>query len=327
MKGNMSEDILIKYLLEEANAVEKTETEAWVNADLKNAKKLADLRIILETSRKLAVSSPLNEEQAWSNFKVRKEKQTQDPVLLRPVQARYSWVKIAAAVLLVSAAGWMYSYLYHPGQDELNTLTLTSTDKFITDTLPDGSIVHLNKNSSITYAKNFSKHRNINLKGEAFFEVKHGIKSAFTVSVNDVIVKDIGTAFNVKANLGKTEVIVEQGIVEVSKAAKTIRLNENEMVNIKNGNEEMIVEKSPDHLYNYYRSKIFTANNTSLDRLVKVLNEAYGADIRIDNKTLSQIPITLTIRWDSPLADILEIIQETTPEIRIEKTGSIIHLR
>lgn len=323
MKGNMSEDILIKYLLGEANAVEKTETEAWVTADLKNAKKLADLRIILETSRKLAVSSPLNEEQAWSNFKVRKEKHTQDPILLKPVGARYSWLRIAAAVLLVSAAGWMYSYLDHPGME---MLTVSSTEKFITDTLPDGSIVHLNKNSSITYAKNFIKHRNIILKGEAFFEVKHGIKSAFTVSVNDVLVRDIGTAFNVKANLGKTEVIVEEGVVEVSKAAKTIRLNENEMVNIKNGNEEMTVEKSPDHLYNYYRSKIFTANNTPLDRLVKVLNEAYGADIRIDNKTLSQIPITVTIRWDRPLSDILEIIRETTPEIRIEKTGSIIHI-
>lgn len=327
MKGTMSEDILIKYLLGEANAVEKMETEIWVTADLKNAKKLDDLRIILEASRKLAVSSPLNEEQAWSNFKVRKEKQVPDPILLKSVSTRFSWAQIAAAVLLISAAGWMYSYLHHPGQDDIKTITLTSTEKFITDTLPDGSIVHLNKNSSITYAKNFSKYRNINLKGEAFFEVKHGIKSTFTVSVNDVLVKDIGTAFNVKAYLGKTEVIVEDGVVEVSKAAKTIRLNENEMVNIQNGSAEMIVEKSPDHLYNYYRSKIFTANNTPLDRLVNVLNEAYGADIRIDNKALNHVPITVTIRWDSPLSDILEIIRETTPEIRIQKKGTIIHLQ
>lgn len=327
MKGNMSEDILIKYLLGEANAVEKMETEMWITADLKNAKKLGDLRIILETSKKLAVSSPLNEETAWSNFNARREMQIENPVSLKPVGTQYSWARIAAAVLLISAAGWAYTYLYHPGGDDSNTVTLSSTDKFITDTLPDGSIVHLNKNSSITYAKNFSEHRNINLKGEAFFEVQHGIKSAFTVSVNDVLVKDIGTAFNVKAILGKTEVIVEEGIVEVSKAAKTIRLNENEMVNIKNGNQEMVVEKSPDRLYNYYRSKIFTVNNTPLDRLIKVLNEAYGADIRIDNKALNRVPITVTIRWDSPLSDILEIIRETTPEIHIEKTGTIIHLR
>lgn len=327
MKGNMSEDILIKYLLGEANAVEKMETEMWITADLKNAKKLGDLRIILEASKKLAVSSPLNEETAWSNFNARREMQIENPVSLKPVGTQYSWARIAAAVLLISAAGWAYTYLYHPGGDDSNTVTLSSTDKFITDTLPDGSIVHLNKNSSITYAKNFSEHRNINLKGEAFFEVQHGIKSAFTVSVNDVLVKDIGTAFNVKAILGKTEVIVEEGIVEVSKAAKTIRLNENEMVNIKNGNQEMVVEKSPDRLYNYYRSKIFTVNNTPLDRLIKVLNEAYGADIRIDNKALNRVPITVTIRWDSPLSDILEIIRETTPEIHIEKTGTIIHLR
>lgn len=39
----------------------------------------------------------------------------------------------------------------------------------------------------------------------------------FIITVNDVTVKVVGTSFNIKSFEGKTEVIVETGIVEVEK--------------------------------------------------------------------------------------------------------------
>ena len=93
------------------------------------------------------------------------------------------------------------------------------------DTLPDGSFVTLNKNSSIHYPKKFpGRKRNIELKGEAFFTVTPDKEKPFVISVNDVTVTVVGTSFNIKSVSGKTQVVVESGIVQVTKNNKTIEL-------------------------------------------------------------------------------------------------------
>jgi hypothetical protein len=99
------------------------------------------------------------------------------------------------------------------------------------------------------------------------------------------------------------------------------------MVSIKPGDKGFKVETSPDLLYNYYISNTFTANKTPLWRLVDVLNEAYGADIKIKNKALLNASITVTIRLQDSLSDILNVIKATTPEMHIDGTGGNIVIR
>jgi len=50
MKQDMSEDILIKYILGEATIAEGQEIESWITANSANAKKFEQVKIILETS-------------------------------------------------------------------------------------------------------------------------------------------------------------------------------------------------------------------------------------------------------------------------------------
>ena len=81
--------------------------------------------------------------------------------------------------------------------------------------LPESSHVIINADSRVTFKKNFTENRQVNLAGEAFFEVEPG--STFTVVTDQGIVTVIGTSFNVKARPGIFEVSCYTGKVRVEK--------------------------------------------------------------------------------------------------------------
>ena len=106
----------------------------------------------------------------------------------------------------------------------------------------------------------------------------------FIITVNDVTVKVVGTSFNIKSFEGKTEVIVETGIVEVEKKNLKVMLQSNEKVTVPNSDSTFTKENSTDKLYTYFRSKEFVCDATPLWKVVEVLNEAYDAQIIIEKK-------------------------------------------
>jgi transmembrane sensor len=325
MKQKMSEDTLIKYLVGEATVAEGQEIEAWITASDANAKKFEAVKIILETSRRLAQESPLGEAEAWTKFKKLRADSGHQPAKVKAITHRvaYRWLQTAAAVLLLIGGGWLMYYFYNDHKAQWVNLKATNTVRI--DTLPDGSIVHINKNSSIAYAADFSVRRDVQLKGEAFFEVKHNEAAPFNVQVKDITIVDIGTAFNVKTGKQNTEVIVESGIVKVSKNKASVELNALQKVVIRPEDKTFKIEGNNDQLYNYYRTKKFVANNTPLSRLAEVLSEAYGVNIQIHNKALWNIPITVTIKLEDSLSNVLKVLQATTPEMKVYETdGGVI---
>jgi len=328
MKQRMSEDILIKYLLGEGSPAEALEIEAWAAANSANAKKLEEVKIILETTKRLAQVSPLGEAEAWEKFKEKRAAAKNEPARVIPFTANTNWLRIAAAVIFLIGDGWIGYYLYS-GQKSAsaNWVNIKATNAVRIDILPDGSIVHINKNSAISYSGNFKSKREIRLTGEAFFKVKHNEAAPFTVHVNDISIIDVGTAFNVKSRQHNTEVIVESGIVKVSKNNNAVQLKARQMVNIKSGDKSFKIENTTDELYNYYISNTFIATKTPLWRLIDVINDAYNADIKIKNNALRNTPITITIRLQDSLTEILNLIKLTTPEMHVDETGGNIVIR
>ncbi|MDQ7018702.1 MAG: FecR family protein [Robiginitomaculum sp.] len=113
---------------------------------------------------------------------------------------------IAATLLVLAAPVFLSSQSasYSTGIGEQRTITLA-----------DGTTVMLNTNTdiSIHYGKNI---RQVNMKkGEAFFTVHHDQSRPFTVAVNDLKVTDVGTRFDIRNDLGRTQVSVTEGIVDI----------------------------------------------------------------------------------------------------------------
>ncbi len=81
--------------------------------------------------------------------------------------------------------------------------------------LPDGSAVDLNAGSTLSHQRFFwSKNREVNVVGEAFFKVTSGTN--FTVETSSGTIDVLGTQFNVKARKENFEVGCYEGKVRVS---------------------------------------------------------------------------------------------------------------
>ena len=325
MKKSISEDMLIRHLLGESTADEEQAINVWMKASSANAQKLEQFKFILEGSKQLAKDSPADEEDQWEKFKVRRDsnRHTGTVSALKPNK---QWLQTAASILLVCGLAIGGYYYFSRNSATVNKLVIIKTqNNVLTDTLPDGSIIQLNKYSAITYVNNFKKQRAIKLTGEAFFTVIHNADIPFNVQAGNVTIRDVGTSFNVKIKPDYLEVIVETGIVKVSRHAESIVLKQRDMIRISPTDQNLTRQTSEDLLYNYYRNNQFELNNTPLWRIVAVFNEVYDAHIRIEGQDLSSLPLTVTLKKDS-MINMLHVLLLTTPELKMKKRGDEIIL-
>lgn len=317
------DELVTKYLLQEATADEAAQVESWIGQNEANRKQFEHFQLLWDESRKLAVISTADENIAWQRFK-NKLAEPREQTKVVAMQRRFGRLKIAAAVAVVIACSLFVRTLVL--KNDTGKMLLVQTEKnIVTDTLPDGSMITLNKNSSVEYNSKFTKgdKRSVKLKGEAFFTVTPDKKKPFVIAVNDIEVKVVGTSFNIKTINGQTEVIVKTGIVEVIRNNKTITLTPEQKVITQRNDTALTKQTDPDKLFNYYQSKEFVCDATPLWRLAEVLNEAYDVNIVIARKELRGLQINTTFSNES-LDKILKVVAVTLQLEVIKKDNDII---
>jgi len=313
----------VKHLLRETSPEESALVKEWLHADAANQAYYDGLKKVWDTSLELAASSAIDENKAWQRFQQRVHNgQTQVKAPVHEMATRsFDWKKIAASVILVIGLGIAGLWLYNNRPAE--QLLAQTTNNVITDTLPDGSTVTLNKASSLSYPSIFKgDKRAVTLKGEAFFHVTPNREKPFVVSVNDIEVTVVGTSFNIKTENGTTDVIVETGIVRVTRNGRTVELHKNERLRTTQ-TDTLTKEPVDDHLYNYYRTKEFVCDDTPLWKLVETLNEAYQSNIIIGKKELRNQRINIILKNES-LDRVLELVSATLNAKVTKNSGQLI---
>ena len=297
----------MKHLLGEATPEEEQTVMEWMKESETHQEYYNQFKKIWDQSKALASVSNVDVNKAWGRFQNKISGQHEPAKIIKP---RFSWIRVAASIILIAGLGITLFMLINKNSASKEMVVQTGQNVLI-DTLPDGSVITLNKRSTVTYPSKFKDNtRAIALKGEAFFNVVPDKKKPFIISVNDVQVTVVGTSFNIKSENGNTEVVVETGIVQVTRSGKTVELNAGEKIHLSANDSIASKEAVSDKLYNYYRSKEFVCDETPLWKLVQVLNEAYDAKIVIGRKELNDKRIT-TIFYNESLEKILEVIHLT----------------
>ncbi|MES2480096.1 MAG: FecR domain-containing protein [Bacteroidota bacterium] len=320
---NNIDELLVKYLLGEADAQEHLTLNKWREALPENEKYYQHFELIWQESKAINAPDNIDENEAWARLKQRIDRPAV-PELNEPKRINLNWKGLMriAAVLVLMLGGAYFIY----NQQNNKMLVVESELAVRIETLPDGSVVTLNKNASISYPKKFTGNtRSVILNGEAFFNITPNKEKPFIIEANGVDIKVVGTSFNVKTGTAKTEVIVETGIVEVSKNNNVVRLSPKEKAIVSAANDKPTKGNSSDMLYNYYRSNEFECINIPLWRVVEVLNEAYDAQIVISNPDIKDLKFRTNL-INQKLDDNLAIIAETL-DISVEKRGSEILLK
>ena len=312
--NDMTDELLASYLLEEGNADARRRVEDWIIESSLNRKYFEHFKTIWEASRQLAISKEVNVDAAWTRFRQR----TFDKNKTQAVRRNFNTFRVAATIIVAVGLAALAFFIWE--RTNIATVTVASQNEPVNKTLPDGSEITLNKNSTVVYAGKFSGDaRKVTLKGEAFFNVTPNKSKPFVIDVNDITVTVVGTSFNIKEKGDSTEVIVASGTVKVEKDDRSVLLNPNEKVTIAAKDSVLQPVKTKDKLYNYYSTHEFVCDGTPLWKLVEVLNEAYDAQIVITNPDIRNLPLTTTFHNET-LENTITIISETF-NITVERQG------
>lgn len=223
------------------------------------------------------------------------------------------------ACAIMFFCGWKFASVSNEVQKEVTLIT--SQGSVGDHTLPDGSRVRLNGNSSLTYYGDLKgRERVVHLEGEGYFDVLHDAGKPFIVKMNNIDVKVLGTSFDAECYTGSgfERVILKNGSVQV------VRHDNNETFRI-----------VPDQMYTYstYDGKVAVSSidataacrwyepylqfrNSRLEDILTNIEHRYGVNLRYESSVSLEKRVSMTILGE-PLPAILDMLSSLLP-IRCE---------
>jgi ferric-dicitrate binding protein FerR (iron transport regulator) len=149
--------------------------------------------------------------------------------------------------------------------------------------LSDGTKITLNANSTIKYPKTFGAIRNVELEGEAYFEVMKNPKKPFIVHMGSFTTQVLGTSFNVNTSSepGKIEVALVEGSVKVNDqlSGNHLTLKPNEKVVFDKLSKKLLKSDFDAELLTSWKDGILKFKNASFEEIAKALYATYGITI------------------------------------------------
>ncbi len=179
--------------------------------------------------------------------------------------------------------------------------------------LSDGSTIFLNSESELTYPVIFAgETREIFLKGEAYFEVKHLPEKPFVVHTGKVKTKVLGTTFNIMAYHDEPEIqtTLISGSVEVTIKETTIKkiLTSGMQSAWNETTGKMSVKNVESRVYSIWKDGIIMLKGESLESVVRMLSRWYDVSYVYIQELSAKHSFTGKIDRNESLNDVLNTL-------------------
>jgi ferric-dicitrate binding protein FerR (iron transport regulator) len=179
-------------------------------------------------------------------------------------------------------------------------------------TLPDGSVVWLNSGSKLSYPSAFMGQRNVQLEGEAYFDVvKNKVPFVVSTQFGDILV--LGTSFNVKAYADDDfQTTLVEGSVTIKKNAGNnvmLRPGQQAFVNKQNQFEIQSVETE---IFTSWKDGKLIFYREPFETVAKRMERWYNVNIQVDNEEIKDLWFTGTIEMET-LSEVMELISKSLP--------------
>lgn len=292
----MNQIILHKYFRGIATQREEELILEWVDSSEENRKAFQKERMLYDISL----------------FSSEKE-QTKETKSSRIIHmAKWSF-RIAASVLIILSCGLLFNEYKYSQSSQLQAITVPAGQR-AEIVLADGTKVWLNARSTLTYAANFGKkNRNVELDGEAYFEVVKNSKMPFFVNTEHNKIKVVGTSFNVSAYQGSNEfeTTLVEGIVDIYNREddKMITRLTKDQFFAANGNN---YQKKYLHSYEFLRWKegLYCFDDAPFKSLLDKLEKYYSVNITVERPNILDYQCTGKFKENDGIEHILKVIQK-----------------
>jgi ferric-dicitrate binding protein FerR (iron transport regulator) len=288
-----------------------------------NLKIFEDYRVLWKESGKNITINPIEVEDALIKTKLR-----------LPFQKSriFSYLLRAAAVFIL--AGLFSSvYLYYHNAVLMSGNTNNMEQPVIMQEvsavfgtrskfqLCEGTTVYLNSGSKLIFPQRFtSNSRNVELVGEAFFEVTSNQAKPFVVKTHDINVRVLGTAFNLQVHPESNEinttlvhgkVILETEIEGISKQLAELKPSDHAVYNTQKKAIKISVEEDLDKFIGWKDGKLVFFNDP-IENVSDKLGNWYNVTVKINNTELKKYRFTATFT-DEPIEQVLDLLSKSSP--------------
>jgi ferric-dicitrate binding protein FerR (iron transport regulator) len=190
--------------------------------------------------------------------------------------------------------------------------------------LPDGTQVWLNAASSLKFPTAFTgKERNVELNGEAYFEVVKNKVMPFHVSSAGQTIEVLGTHFDVNAYNDETalKTTLLEGSVKVSKGGLSAMLKPGQQSTISNNETNAVIKVNEaadiDEIMAWKNGK-FHFNDTDIKTVMRQISRWYDVDIEYTGKIPDDDVFTGTFSRSLTAAKTLKILEFSGVNFKIE---------
>lgn len=284
---------------------------------------------ITETARKIDLYFRLRKFDAESAFDQLKHQAYRQQKKREMLWQNRSFLKIAAVValvLIVASSGFLVGSRHGENNQPAGVVVDQYGNSRIQ--LSDGSVVTLNHDTKINYPDKFgSDIREVQIEGEAFFEVQPDPARPFVIHAGKATIKVLGTSFNVNAypENEEIEVVVETGQVQVTKM-ETITAVDSEMI-LDPGDRGVLtgfggeLRKSRNDNPNFlsWKTRDFIFTKTSLKEVIEQLNKVYRVQVKASDPQLEKL--LLTARFEGRSLDFILKVISLTHDLKVEQVG------
>jgi hypothetical protein len=195
--------------------------------------------------------------------------------------------------------------------------------------LTDGSKVYLNSETQLVFPSRFEGDvRQIELTGEAYFEIKKDVKP-FIVKTTGIQIEVLGTSFNVNAyqdNEFVNTTLVEGCInVHVANHPEIFRIKPENNFSIHKSSNEISIRKVNTEIYTAWVKGEFAFRNQPLSNIFTQLARWYDFEIEYENPAIQTLRFTGSAEKMRPLNYLLNQIQMVT-DVKYRNEGNKIIL-
>lgn len=309
--------LLCKYLLEEADAEERAWVATWLQEDEGNRALLASLRKVLKTAEDQAVTVKVDTSRSWQQLyekmNVAPPEDTHVPLqAVHRAANKYTWLKIAAVLLIALGAGWWFMTARQPEQIYSGPVTAH---------LQDGSSVQVMAASRLEVAKGYNtRNRTVSLQGAASFDVAGNAAHPFVVMLGRTEIKVLGTRFTVRYEPGKSALAVHV----TSGKVMVIDHDKADSVVLTQG---MLLQH--DSIHPVFRiaahvtdieKRSLAFHDTPLEEVLHTITEVYDVKVEVEDTSLLKLTVSTNFNGEN-IDDVINALALTL-NATWEKTGN-----
>ena len=184
--------------------------------------------------------------------------------------------------------------------------------------LPDGSKVWLNASTQLAYKSSlWSRERQVNLTGEAYFEVARDEHAPFIVNSKNIKTQVLGTKFNVRARAAEEKVVATllKGSIRVDLPRENNEgfiLKPGQILNVNTSTlqAELTESSSPRDVLLWIQGKLAFEQATCLE-MTRCLEQHFDVHFYFKDEQLKKERFTCEFRTDDNIEDILSVLSLT----------------